>query len=71
MELRLWREHRTVDDGKKVKGMAMGIGGQDAIKENITGTEEVEALSGCEGKGSCLKMLKLPSVITRALLEAY
>lgn len=66
--MRLWREHGIIGDGKKVKGMAMGIGGQDAVKDKITGTEEVEALGGCEWKGSCLRMLKLPRVIIKSLV---
>lgn len=53
---------------KKVKGMALGIGGQDAIKDKITGTEEVEDRGGCERKGSCLRMLKLPRIIIKRLV---
>lgn len=48
--------------------MALGISGPDAIKDKITGAEEVEDLGGWERKGSCLRLLKLPRTIIKGLV---
>lgn len=48
----------------------MGMNAQDAIKDKITGEEEVEELDGCVCKGPCLWMEELPRIIMKSVAES-